>query len=205
MDANEIAKEYSRYFIGQRYENSFADGLFDLEKNWNGSLEDTDQPYKTLKLFQDMEKNATPRDKLNWRFQQGLYRAYYDAYIKARYDYEKGLEKQALECLKNATTLGSLEAMTQAQAMLDKSITQKTKPEWRQRTFELAEALYQSIRMQLSVEKYQAISIERGANLDSIDIPLINRKRMIDEFDKIRSVGFEQERLAKIAAIAGGN
>ena len=31
---------------------------------------------------------------------------------------------------------------------------------------ELAEALFQSIGMQLSVEKYQAIEVGRGANLD---------------------------------------
>jgi hypothetical protein len=40
--------------------------------------------YKTLRIFQEMEKDATPQEKLNWRFQQGLYRAYYDAYIKRR-------------------------------------------------------------------------------------------------------------------------
>ena len=41
---------------------------------------------------------------------------------------------------------------------------------------ELAEALYQSIRMQLSVERYKAISVGRGANLDTIDVPLNNRR-----------------------------
>jgi hypothetical protein len=45
-------------------------------------------------------------------------------------------------------------------------------PEWRARTFELAEALFQSIRMQLSVERYGAIEVGRGANLDTIDAPL---------------------------------
>ena len=33
---------------------------------------------------------------------------------------------------------------------------------------ELAEALFQSIGMQLSVEKYQAIEVGRGANLDEL-------------------------------------
>ena len=47
--------------------------------------------------------------------------------------------------------------------------------EWRARTFELAEALFQSIRMQLSVVRYQAIAVGRGANLDAIDYGLNNR------------------------------
>ena len=46
---------------------------------------------------------------------------------------------------------------------------------WRARVNELAEALFQSIRMQLSVEKYGAIDVNRGANLDELDVPLNNR------------------------------
>ena len=42
----------------------------------------------------------------------------------------------------------------------------------RARVFELAEALFQSIHMQLSVSRYQAIGLGRGANLDSIDFAL---------------------------------
>jgi len=204
MKVEDIAKEYSRYFISQRYENSFAEGLFDLEKDWQGPLKDNDQVYKTLKLFQNMEKNATPQDKLNWRFQQGLYRAYYDAYIKARLDYETKLQKQALELLKKAPTIGSIEAMAQAEAILDKAQTQRVRPELRARVFELAEALFQSIRMQLSVPKYQAKQVSRGANLDTIDIPLNNSIQIKEMFDNIRKMTSEQERLAKIAIIAEG-
>ena len=35
-----------------------------------------------------MEKSAPPAVSLNWRFQQALYRAYYDAYIYKRLLYE---------------------------------------------------------------------------------------------------------------------
>jgi len=145
-----------------------------------------------------MEAGATPQEKLSWRFQQGLYRAYYDAYIKARLHYETELERQAVEVLDNAEAIGSVPSLDKAQAILDKGIDQRTRPQWRQRTFELAEALYQSIRMQLSVEKYQAISIQRGANLDSIDNPFFDRKHLIREFDKIRKMTSEDQRLEAI-------
>ena len=150
-----------------------------------------------------MEKNATPQEKLNWRFQQGLYRAYYDAYVKARLHYELDLEKQALEVLSKANQLGAIKAVDQAETILDKSITQKVRPEWRARTFELAETLFQSIRMQLSVEKYQPISVKRGANLDNIDKPLNNSKSMKKDFDRVRKEDSEQERLARIRRIKG--
>jgi hypothetical protein len=172
--------------------------LFALERNWVGLVKDNDGIYETLKLFQEMEKNATPQDKLNWRFQQGLYRAYYDAYVKARLHYETDLEAQAVEVLKNAEQLGSLKALDEAEAILDKAVTEKARPEWRARTFELAEALYQSIRMQLSVKKYQAIRVVRGANLDSIDVPLNNHDNLKKRFDRIRKIPSEDQRLKAI-------
>ncbi|MHC5539763.1 hypothetical protein ACYOEI_16210, partial [Singulisphaera rosea] len=71
----------------------------------------------------------------------------------------------------------------------------------RARAFELGEALYQSIRMQLSVDRYQAIGTERGANLDAIDAPLNNRIWLESQFVEIRGVANEADRLKAIDAI----
>jgi hypothetical protein len=198
MDVKEIAKEYSRYFISNRDKEKFAEGLFALERNWGGPVKDNDGIYETLKLFQEMEKNATPQDKLNWRFQQGLYRAYYDAYVKVRFHYETELESQAFEILKKAKEIGAIKALDQAEAILDKTVTRRIRPDLRARTFELAEALYQSIRMQLSVEKYQAIEVDRGANLDQIDKPLNNREVLKKHFGAIRDMKSKDQRLEAI-------
>ena len=202
MKTEDIVAEYSKYFIGSRLAEGYAKGIFALEQNWRGDIKDTDQPYKTLELFQQLEAEATPHDKLNWRFQQGLYRAYYDAYIKARYEYEMGLKKQALGVLKNAPTIGTLAAMDQAEAILDKAETEKVRTDLRARTFELAEALFQSIRMQLSVPKYKAKQLSRGANLDAIDVPINHSRQIKEMFAEIRKIDSEQERLAKIVIIA---
>ncbi|MHC4637577.1 MAG: hypothetical protein ACYTBV_08760 [Planctomycetota bacterium] len=198
MKVEDIVKEYSRYFISKRYEESFAKGIFALEKNWIGPIKENDGIYETLELFQEMEKNATPQDKLNWRFQLALYRAYYDAYIKVRLHYETELEAQAVEVLKKAKEIGAVNAVNRADAILKKAVKQKVKPEWRARTHELAEALFQSIRMQLSVEKYQAISIGRGANLDSLDVPLNSSEILKKNFYNIREMVSEERRLKAI-------
>jgi len=198
MKVEDIVREYSRYFISQRYEDKFGRGLFGLERNWVGPLKDNVGVYETLKLFQEMEKNATPQDKLNWRFQQGLYRAYYDAYIKARLHYETELESRAMDVLKNAEQPGSLAAIDKAEAILERGTTQKVATDLRQRVFELAEALFQSIRMQHSVERYQS---QRYANLDDIDEPLTNLEDMKKDLDKIRKLNSEQQRLAAIRKI----
>lgn len=199
MPVEAITREYSRYFISGRFEESFSRGLLALEENWVGPLRLNDGVEATLRRFQEMERAATPQDRLNWRFQQGLYRAYYDAYLRARLIYETGLEAQARAVLKSAPESGALAAVARAEEILARADAQRTAPELRARVFELAEALYQSIRMQLSVERYQAIAVNRGANLDEIDKPLNRRVELQQRLDRIRALGSEPERLAALA------
>jgi hypothetical protein len=196
----DILRQYSRYFVGERYADEFAQGLLALEKNWQGPLLTNEAVYTTLQQFQAMEKAASPQMRLNWRFQQALYRAYYDAYERRRLLHETQLEQQACDVLRMAKRLGSLAALSQAEAILDRTETEKPAADWRARVFELAEALFQSIRMQLSVARYQAISVDRGANLDTIDVPLNNRVWLKQRFDELRPLQ-ENERLKGIEAI----
>jgi hypothetical protein len=198
MKVEDIAKQYSKYFISKRYEDKFAQGILALEQNWVGPLKDNDGVFKTLELFQEMEENATPQDKLNWRFQQALYRAYYDAYIKHGLIQVIGLQAQAMEVLGSAERLGSLAAIDKAEAILQRSETQRMATDLRQRVFELAEALFQSIRMQHSVKKYHS---QRYANLDDIDEPLNDMDDLQEDLDDIRKLSSEQQRLAKIMEI----
>jgi hypothetical protein len=194
-------RDYSRYFIGAEYTESFARGLFALENNWRGPLLANEAVYTTLAQFETMDRTASPALQQNWRFQQAQYRAHYDAYVRARLIYETDLEQQALDSLRQAPGLSSVLAIERAEAVLNRALTHRTAQQWRARTFELAEALYQSVRMQLSVEWYKAISVGRGANLDLIDMPLNNRVWLLDQFNTIRKLASEKERLAAIARI----
>jgi hypothetical protein len=148
-----------------------------------------------------MERAAGPQVLANWRFQQALYRAYYDAYTRARLIRETDLEQRALEALRTAPSAGSLAAMRQAEDVLDESATRPVAADRRARLFELAEALFQSIRMQLSVARYKAISVDRGANLDTVDAPLNNRTWLEQRFAELRQNGDEGERLKQLHAI----
>jgi len=201
MDVEVIVKEYSRYFIGREFEESFTRGIFGLEANWSGPIQDNKSIEKTLEIFQKMEKNATPQNLLNWRFQQGLCRAYHDALIQKRFIYENDLEHKAFKILEKAQSPGSLAAMDQAESILDKAMEQNTGYELRARVFELAEALFQSIRMQLSVEKYQAISWVRGGYLDTIDNPVNQSVELKKKFKEIRKISSENKRLVEIKAL----
>src|SRR5881296_1708335 len=103
--------------------------------------------------------------------------------------------------LRNAKTIGPLTAMSRAEQILDHAVTDRTAVGLRARVFELAEALFQSIRMQLSVPRYRAISVGRGANLDEIDKPLNHAASLKNRFDEIRNLPSEGERLAAIAEL----
>lgn len=197
----DILREFSRYFIGDRYTDSFAQGLLALERNWRGPLISNDGVYTTLQQFQQIEQDAAPRDRANWRFQQALFRAYYDAYTRSRLIHEATLEDRAMEKLREAGRLGSRVAMNEAEALLNRAVTEPVSVDWRTRVFELGEALFQSIRMQLSVPRYQAIGVDRGASLDTIDYPLNNRRWLRERFEQARRNHSEEERLRAIDII----
>jgi hypothetical protein len=201
VEVLDVLRQYSRYFLGERYTDDFAQGLLALERNWQGPLLTNAQVETTLAQFRSLEMRASPQDLLNWRFQQALYRAYYDAYTRSRLIHETALEERALEKLRAARAVGSLRAMQQAEDILARARTRRPAPERRARVFELAEALFQSIRMQLSVERYKAISVGRGANLDTIDVPLNNAPWLQVQFARLRRLEGEAERLKGIEEI----
>jgi hypothetical protein len=199
-DVLQILREYSRYFIGERYTDVFAQGLRALELNWRGPLAANASVYTTLEQFQAMERSAAPRDLLNWRFQQALYRAYYDAYVRARLLHETALEERALSRLRGARSGESQAAIAEARQLLNE-VSNPPAADWRLRVYTLAEALFQSIRQQLSVEKYRAIAVGRGATLDSLEAPLNNRSWLTARFDEIVALATEDERMRAIDRI----
>ena len=200
-DVTEVLREFSRYFIGDAYTDSFAQGLLALERNWRGPLIANDGVNTTLHQFQQMEREASPQVKANWRFQQALFRAYYDAYTRSRLIYETTLEDRAMDKLRDADRLGTRPAMNDAEGLLNRALTDFASPDLRARTFELGEALFQSIRMQLSVSRYQAIGVDRGASLDTIDYALNNRRWLYEQFESIRRMKTEAERMQAIDRI----
>jgi len=200
-DVHDILREYSRYFIGEEYTDDFSQGLLALERNWEGPLATNDGVYVTLQQFQAMETAAWPAVLQNWRFQQALYRAYYDAYVRSRLLFETGLEEQAMARLREAAGMGSLVAMAEAERILDRAQTEGISRGWRTRIHQLAEALFQSIHMQLAVPLYRGMEEVRGANLDGVDYPLNNGPWLKARFAEIRALTEESERLQAIQEI----
>ena len=75
---------------------------------------------KTFELWKTLE-TENPQLAGNWRWQQLVMRAYYDAFVQQRQAYEKGLESKAYEILATSGTIGADKAMTQALEILKKA------------------------------------------------------------------------------------
>ncbi len=202
-DVTQILREYARYFVEPGVEEKFAQILIGLEKNWQGPLLKNDNVDQVLELVRQVEKEVTPHTLLSWRYQQAVYRAYYDAFLRTRLAYEQGLEEEAIEALRNAEKWGPEVAMDKAEQVLEHAVTEPVSEaqELRARVFEMAEALYQSIRMQHSVPRYRAIDAGRGGNLDLIDRPLNNRLWLEAQFKEIKAVKGKKEQLRRLDAI----
>ncbi|MCF6334038.1 MAG: hypothetical protein L3J11_12210, partial [Draconibacterium sp.] len=199
-DVRNILVEYSRFFFGANPAENAADGILALEQNWVGPLLGNPVIGETLKLWEKLEAE-NPQLAKNWRWQQLVMRAYYDAYIQQRLTYEKRLETEANEILANAKTLGVDKAMNEALAHVQKADKEFVAQDLKQKAVQYCDDLFQSVGLQTSVPKYQASGYERGCVLDFIDYPLNNRWWLEDEFKKIRKMKTEPEKLARLEFI----
>jgi hypothetical protein len=196
-DIREIVREYTRFFFGARAADRAADGLFALEKNWEGPLATNGTVDGTLALWQALERES-PSLASDWRWQMYLLRAYFDAYTRHRLLYETALEREANHALETAPARGAAAAIDAAAAVLGRATTEDCCSGWRQRIQDLCESLFRSIRLQTSVPKYHASGAERGAVLDFIDYPLNNRWWLEDELAKVKDLFGEPAKLARL-------
>lgn len=200
----ETLREYAHYFLGEEgfTSKAFAQGLMSLEHNWEGPIATNTDIDSTLHSFQKMQAEATPAQAANWRFQEALYRAYTDAYERHRFLAVQAANQRALEILSNAPHMGSLRAMQDAESTLNAgSSNDATLRSWHKTIEMLAGQLFKNIGIQLSVKKYGASAIDRGASLDTLDVSLNDRVWLQHQFARIRPLPSESDRLQAIAAI----
>jgi hypothetical protein len=193
--------EYARFFFGPDVAEAAADGIMALEKNWIGPLVTNSTVDSTLALWRQLE-NKKPELRDNWRWQLCLLRANYDAYIRHRQMYELKLEDEANDIMAEAKTRGADAAMDAALEVFKRAETQPCRKDLRDRVDQLCQALFDSIKLQTSVKRFQASESERGCVLDFVDHPLNNRWWLEDEFSKIRTMPTEQEKVARLDVLA---
>ena len=200
MPVIETLRDYARYFIGPQYTEGVAQGLMSLEQNFRGPLLTNSDVERTFQQWHDMEKDASRNVLRDPRFQSGLIRAYFDAYIQRRLIYETHLERQARNILEQAENKGSLNAISEARNTIMLAHEKPVAHELKQRCLVLADSLYRSFGAQLTIEKHHAAG-GRGNFIDNIDIPLNDALWLLDQLDMAENHGGEPERLDAIDKI----
>jgi hypothetical protein len=201
-DVAELLRQYAQAFLGQEdLTDGFAEGLLALERHWEGPLRMNESVDQTFAHFRELDRKAKPAIRSNWRFQQAQYRAGYDAYVRHRLIRETRQEEEALHALAEAPGVSTLDALDRAERILREPVLDWDGQMLRNRVLDLGEDLFLSIRMQMSVGLYDAIAVDRGANLDTLDVPLNDRLWLRGQIQTIRSMQAEQDRLKAIDAI----
>jgi hypothetical protein len=199
-DVRDIMIEYCRFFFGPDLAEKAADGVFGLEHNWVGPIVVNGSIETTFAYWQSLEKE-NPQLADNWRWQILVLRAYYDTYQRRRKIYEHGLEKQANAVLARAAMSGVEKAMVEALAIVNRANSKPVAQDLHARIVTYCDRLFQSIGLQTSVEKYQASNAQRGCILDFVNHPLNNRWWLAGEFDKIRKMTDQEEKLGRLEII----
>lgn len=197
----DVLREYTNFFFDTKIEAAAAEGILALESNWDGSVIDNGGIEPSLAYWKNLEA-TNPQLSGNWRWQMLVLRAYYDYYIRQRKIYESGLEKKANQVLMNYEKQGIDTAMAQALELVNQADTHPIERETRRKIDEYAQALFESIGLQTSVDKYQASNSQRGCILDFVDYPLNNRWWLADQFDSIRKMDSNEAKTAQLKLIA---
>lgn len=166
--------DYARLFFYGAPADTLADGILSLELNWQCDPAENPAIDRTLETFEALSREY-PFLNENWRFLQLLMRAECDELLRSRRLFELGLISRA----RRAALDGDLEAVREI-------LTAEPTEEYRSLRADIsriAQRLFELIGMQLDVENYCANSWERGAVLETIDLPVTDRQWLLGRLD----------------------
>ena len=187
---DDILLDYGRFFFGWDIAEQVRDGLYMLERDFDGSLAENTGVEETYALWKSLEDGADADLLANWRFQECLLRAYYDHYTRLRLLKANAIEDRANAALRRAPQVSVEKAIREARTILAESDQDEETNRLKARILELGAQLFESIGAQLDVKTYKAKNPERGAVLDFLDTPLNNKVWMEYELDAILAGDF---------------
>lgn len=166
--------DYSRLFFYGADAEEIADGILALELNWQCDPAENPTIERTLDTF-EMLNSKYPFLAENWRFIQLHMRAKCDWVIRRRRLFELDLIKLAEKEIRN----GNLEA---AREILESDFDEQYKKE-RSDITDMCAKLFELIGLQTDIENYCADNWERGAILETIDLPVTDRKFLLKKLE----------------------
>lgn len=173
--------DYARLFFYGADADEIADGILALELNWQCDPAENPTIDRTLDTF-EMLNSKYPFLADNWRFVQLHMRAKCDWVLRHRRIFELNLIKLA----KKEIVKGKLDA---AKEILNAEFDEKYQKE-RADITAMCQKLFALIGLQSDIENYCADNWERGAILETIDLPVTDRKWLLGRLDAADSADY---------------
>ena len=181
---SDTLSDYARLFFPYADTQKVVDGIFGLEKNWEGDPAENPHIENTHRIFCDL---AEENDYLleNVRFLMCLFRAKCDLLVKLRRVTEQRLIKKAKSALKNMQTDVAKDILT--------TPFNDEYNELRNEISVIGHKLFEKAGLQLDVENYCANGWERGATLETIDNPVTDRLYLLNRIEYAETLEKEEK------------
>lgn len=197
---SEVLRDYTRLFFGADVAEAAADGIGALERNWDGPVAGNPMLAATHAQWQAL-RQAHPPLEGHWRWQMLVFRAAYDLYVQERQRQALALQDEAETALSEARARGAAAAIAAARAALGRQDTAPCCVDLRRDLEALGEALFASVKLQTSVERYGASGAERGAVLDFLDHPLNDRWWLEDQLTAAEALADDEARTVRLETL----
>ncbi len=175
----EILKDYARLFYVGSDPDTVADAILALERNWEGNPEENPHIETTLNMWIDIG-NGNPSLSNSWRYNTMLFRACCDAFIRRKLIFENHLVAKAKAEIRTGNIVN-------AEVILKTDLPEKCRA-LRRTIRTLGDTLFKQIGLQLDVENYCADNPERGATLDTIDLPITDKEWLLNKINDSASL-----------------
>lgn len=192
VDVRDSLEDYSRLYFPSLPASEVADRILGLELNWQTDPAENPGIDDNLRGWESLAERYPDVVKL-WRFNQCLFRAKCDAYLR----HKRIIELQAIKEAKREILAGRLAS---AKDILKNAEDGREKA-LRADIERIAGELFEQIGLQTDVERYCANSWERGAVLETIDLPNTDRAWLMGRLEKAESMPDDEAKKYMIRSV----
>lgn len=193
VDPHAVATDYAKFYVG---DPAFAPIPALLEENWRADPSGNAGIDATLRAIDSVK----PAAWADWHLDLYRYRAVYDALVRERLGLAKARQAEALYTLRQASAMGAESAVAAARFAYARPESD-TAQALLERLEEVAQRLWLSAHMQLSVARYGASHWERGANLDRATIDLNDRVAVERDMTAALALATQKARIDRLVAL----
>ncbi|MBQ6266598.1 MAG: hypothetical protein IJK64_02370 [Clostridia bacterium] len=168
----EVLLDYARLFFYGADAEAIADAIHGLEINWIDDPAENDDIETTHAMFEALRAQY-PFLMKNWRFVQLLLRADCDLLLRQRRRFEMKLIKRAEKALRSKGVNAAIKLLETPFPPAYLALREEIET--------LCAFLFEAIGLQTDIARYGAENPERGAILETIDLPITDRAWLLQK------------------------